>query len=95
MMEVGRIFDFRGYLAHASGRGDLLLWIETPLQTAPGGEFYCRIGGSVFSRPIKIYGEDAEQAKALAYSVMRQKFAGKTVLDLAGNPIELPGMSTL
>jgi hypothetical protein len=39
---------------------------------------------------MKIYGEDAEQAMTLAYSIVKKRLAGKTLLDSTGTPIELP-----
>jgi len=94
VVSTGRIFEFRGYIADPSGVRDLLLWIEAPLRMAKSEEFYCQIGGSVFSRPMKIYGEDAEQAKALAHSVIKRRLNGKTLLDSNGAPIEFPSLSS-
>jgi hypothetical protein len=95
MNSVHRIFDFRGYVSHASGTRELVLWIDAPVQSgATGEEFYCQVGGSIFSGPINIYGVDPEQAEALAYSLIKRRLAGKTLLDSSGDPIELPPLSS-
>jgi hypothetical protein len=83
------VFEFRGYLDDPSGPRGILLWIEAPRQTPGAAEFYCEIGGSLLGKPIKIYGEDGEQAATLAYSVVRSKVTGKKLLDKFRTPIDL------
>lgn len=87
-----RILDFNGYFEGPTGKGGVTLWINAPRQTEGETDFYCEIGGSLFQRPMKIYGEDAEQAKDLAYSVMRKQLKGKRLFDLAGVLVDLPGL---
>ena len=89
MTTLSRVFEFRGYLEDPSGSREIFFWIEAPRQTPGEGDFYCEIGGSLFGKPIKIYGEDGEQAVTLAYSLVR-KVTGKKLLDKSRTPIDLP-----
>ncbi len=90
MTNPARVFEFHGYLEDPSGLREIFFWIEAPRQTPGEADFYSEIGGSVFGRPIKIYGEDGEQAATLAYSLLRTKLTGKKLLDNSRAPIDLP-----
>jgi hypothetical protein len=39
---------------------------------------------------MRIYGEDGQQAKELAYSVVQKQLAGQILFDSNGMPTELP-----
>lgn len=94
MSQLTRVLDFRGFLLEPTGQKELVFWIEAPRQAPGESEFHCEIGASFLPRPMKIYGEDAEQARTLAYSVVKKRLAGKRLLDSTGAPVELPSLPT-
>ena len=89
-----RILDFRGYLSGPSGTKELVIWIDEPQQTPGQSHFHCTVGGSLLPQPMRIYGEDGQQAKTLAYSVVKKQLTGQTLLDSNRRPTELPRLPT-
>jgi hypothetical protein len=87
---MSRILDFRGYVIGPSGRTECVIWIEEPQRTPGQAHFHCTVGSTLLPRPMRIYAEDSQQAKMLAYSTVKKQLTGRTLLDSSGEPTDLP-----
>jgi hypothetical protein len=85
---VGKAFEFQGYLDDSTGRREVRIWVKEARQTTEHPDFYCEIGGSLFGQPVKVFGEDAGQAKQLAFTVLRKRLTGRQLIDSTGSPIK-------
>ena len=72
------------------GKSEVMIWLNDAREVPGQTHYSCEIGGNLFSRSVKIYGDDAEQATELAYATIRTRLSVGDILDDEGRAIALP-----